>query len=486
MGTGKKLLCVCQICTCGRHHCVHHPKAHLAPKGPCALTEYKDTYRKFSNYEPSKSIKPDAATHLSKDPFDSNTSYKQVYVSHPFQPRSKREQKKYIKPDGNFDGTSSYQHDYIEKVADKMPSARPVYHPTTSDRPFSGTTVHKETYRPWDLPVNRGIRPTAAIKLPTSNFDHKTTFQDDFQGHKGRGREAIKPPEPALAVGTGPFADETTTRHDYTKKDALPMKSAKPAQNILRHSDPFDHRSTAQHTYGWPQGKPADSCKPEEMVRCSSQPLDSDTTHRITYKAWDIPKRQGWKPRSGWTAPLDPFDHKTTFQHDYSGKPVRPAKSARPDYNRLAPGEFDGLTTHKDAYKPWEVNARAACRPAEGYRGPHGKFDGQTTFQTDYKGFKSSRPDLCIPKGGGISFDGPQDFGTMYNNTYLGERPPTCPAKYLEARENIRSSNGYRYKLDQNGHQFFRPPYVRESMENLGYIAPHAAHKNGSIEVLAL
>lgn len=486
MGTGNnpKLLCICQICTCGRHHCIHHPKVGIKAKGPCVLTEYKDTYRKFSNYELSRPVKPDAATKLSNDPFDSNTLYKQVYVPHPLEARSKREQQKYTKPEGNFDGISSYQHDYIEKFADKMPSAKPAYHPTKSDRPFSGKTVHRETYRPWELPVNRGIRHPPAIKLPSSKFDHKTTFQNDYQGHKGRGREPIKPPEPALSVGNGDFANETTTRHDYTKKNALPEKSAKPPQQVLRHTDPFDHRSTFQHTYQWPNGRPADSCKPEEMTRCSSQPLDSDTTHRITYRPWDLPRRQGWKPRSGWVAPSDPFDHKTTFQHDYAGKPVAPAKSARPDYHRLAPGEFDGLTTHKNAFKPWEVNPRSACRPIEGYQGPYGKFDGQTTFQADYKGLSALRPDLCIPKGGGFGFDGPQDFSTMYRDVYLGERPPSCPAKYLEARKNLRSRNGYMFKADRNGHQFYKPPYVSDSVEQLQFTSQPQMH--GSVEVLAV
>ena len=229
---------------------------------------------------------------------------------------------------------------------------------------------------------------------------------------------------------------------------------------------------------------PAESCRPEQMTMRSSQPLDSDTTHNMTYKPWDIQKRHGWKPRSGWVAPSDPFDHKTTFQHDYAGKPVAPAKSARPDYNKIAPGNFDGLTTHKDAFKPWEINARQSCRPMEGYKGPSGKFNGQTTFQTDFKGLNASRPDLCIPKEGGVSFDGPQEHSTMYRDTYLGERPPSCPAKYLEMRQNIRSSNGYLYTLDRNGHQFFKPPHLRsQSVAELPFASPV---RQGPVEVLTL
>jgi len=488
MGTSKassKLLCVCQICICGRHHCIHHPKTDHKPKGPCTITEYKDTYRKFSNYKPAAPIKPDCATRRSSQPLDSNTLYKQEYKAHEIGLRQKREPAKYIKPDGNFDGISSYQHDYFPKQAGKMPSAKPVYQQTTYDRPFSGTTVHKETYRPWELPSTHGIRPPQAIKLPKSKFDHTTTFQDDFTKHGLPGRQAIRPPEPALSVGQGKFANETTTRRDYTPKDARPMKSAKPPQHVLKHTDPFDHDTTCQSNYKWPNGRPASSCRPEKMVIVSRDPFDSDTTHNMTYKSWDIPKRQAWKPSRGWEAPSDAFDHKTTFQHDYDGKKSYPAKSARPDYNRLKPGDFDSMTTHKDAFKSWDIDPRQSFRPMEGYKGPKSKFDGQTTFQTDYRGFKANRPDLCIPKGSGVAFKGPQELSTTYNDTYLGERPPSCPAKYLEARENLRSRNGYLYKSDQNGHQFFKPPYVRDSVEELHFSIP-AQRRSASVEVLAM
>ena len=466
-----------------RHHCVHHPKTNQKPFGPCAITEYKDTYKKFSSYTPAQAIRPDDATRRSSQPLDSTTLYKQEYIPHELGQRQKRDPAKYVKPDGNFDGISSYQHDYFAKQADKIPSAKPQYHHKTHDRPFSGTTVHKETYKPWDLPSSHGVRPPAAIRLPTSKFDHTTTFQDDYTKHALSGRQAIKPPEPALAINRGDFADETTTRHDYTPKDAERTKSAKPPHQVLRHTGPFGHDTTCQHTYRWPDGRPASSCRPETTVIQSDVPFDEDTTHNLTYKPWELPKKQSWKPRGGWVAPSDKFDHKTTFQHDYDGKNAGPAKSARPHYDRALPGYFDSMTTHKNAFKPWEVDPRQSCRPMGGYKGPHGKFDGQTTFQTDYRGYKAKRPDLCIPKESGVAFQGPQDFSTMYRDTYLGERPPSCPAKYLEARENVRSRNGYLFKMDRRGHQFFKPPWVKDSIQQLPFSPPRRA---ASVEILAV
>lgn len=450
------------------------------------MSEYKETYRKFDNYAPAAPIRPEGATKLSGVPLDGKTLYEQEYKKHPLEARKKREQAKYVKPNGTFDGTSSYQYNYTEKSAEKMKSARPAYQPATSDRPFSGTTVHKETYKPWEIPVMHGIRHQPAIRLPSGNFDHRTTFQNDFTGHPGHsGRQPIIPKEPTLSVGAGRFSDETTTRRDYTPKDARPEKSAKPPHYVLAHTDPFDHKTTFQHNFPWPDGRPADSCKPQEMTRRSSLPLDGMTTHNMTYKPWEVAKREGWKPKSGWVPPTDPFDSKTTFQHDYAGKSASPAKSARPYYNRVEPGEFADRTTHKEAFKSWEVNARQSCKPKQVYS-PHGKFDGVTTFRTDFTGQQGNRRDMCVPKGSGLAFQGPQEFSTMYGNTYLGERPPSCPAKFLDLRKNTASRNGFVYKIDNNGHQFFKPPYVRESFERLPVNNSPMNNLSKSIEVLAV
>ena len=461
---------------------MHHPRLENKPKGQCVFTEYKDTYRQFPTYEPVRPIKPESATKVSDRPFDADTSYKQDYISHELKPHPKREQPRYAKPIGKVDGTSSYQYDYTEKFAQKMPSARPPYRPSTADRPFSDTTVHRETYRPWELAIRQGIRPPPAIKLLTGKFKHQTTFQDDFKGHKGHhGREAIRIPEPALSIAPGKFADETTTRRDYTAKDAAPQKSAKPFQNAIRHVGPFNYRTTCQNTYRWPDGRPASSCKPSEMTYLSSDPFDCDTTHNMTYQAWNIPKRKGWKPRNGWSAPTDPFDHKTTFQHDYDGKPSEPAKSARPDYRKVHPGEFDGLTTHKNEFKPWEVNPRESFRPMEGHKGPYTKFDGQTTFQTDFKPSQTCRPKLCIPKEGGFTFNGDQNFRTMYRDTYLGENPPLCPAKTLEISLGALSKTGHVYKMDHNGHQYFSCANREKEKDVLPHVQPSM---NGTVEVI--
>lgn len=472
MGTSRNM-CICQICTCGRHHCAHRPQSNSRPSGPCVVTEYKDTYKKFDNYEPIRPIIPDSTRQAGNKPFDATTTYSNVFVPHDSVPIPKREPDKYIRPDGQFEGTSSYQKDFFPKARQAVQSAKPQYN-RPENKPFDSSTVHKETYQPWELPSHSYKVPKSAIRLPDARFEHKTTFQKDYQGHKGHtGRTQINPPEPTLTVGAGQMGEETTTRADYTKKDAKPEKSAKPPHVISTRDVPFTSDTTVQNDYQWRDGLPAESCRPVQTSSRSNQPLDAATTHNSTYKAWQVPRRTAWKPDSGWQAPKDSFDHKTTFQQDYMEKAVMPAKSARPDYNRPKPGDFDSMTTHKNEFKQWDTAPRRSYRPHTGMPGKKSKFDGKTTFQSDFKGFQNARPDLCIPKEGGVSLNvGDQDFGTSYADTFLGERPPSCPAKYLELRPNMRSQHGFTYQQDLNGHQYFQPPsgipdHMRETVRAL-------------------
>lgn len=467
-----KLQCICQICSCGRHYCIHRPQPRPKPTGPCVMTEYKDTFRSFSSHEPTRPIVPETNQRPSEKKFDGNTTYKDIFIQHDTKPITKRNVPTYQRPDGIFNGTSSYQHDFFPKQAQKTQSAKPEYNKAVFDKPFDGLTVNQETYKVWDLPSHEFKAPKPAISLPKGSFNHKTTFQTDYHGHNGiTGRETINPPGPSLSVGSGKIANQTTTKSDYGRKYTRPVKSAKPQYSKIQHEIPFDNNTTAKNAFKWPAGRPASSCKPEECTKVSREALETRTTHNLTYKQWNnVARTQTIRPGGGWTAPSDTFDHKTTVQHDYDAKSGAPAKSARPDYKRPKPGDFDSMTTHMDAFKVWQAKPRESFRPIGGYKGPTANFDSKTTFQTDFVGHKNSdtRPDLCIPKEGGVSFSGNQEFNTMYKTTFLGTMPPRCPATKLQGEPGT-ASGGFSYEADKNGHQFYAgPPQCKSTKSTKG------------------
>ena len=457
MGRAPGMLCICEICTCGRHRCVHHPVLGNSEKGKCVLTEYKDTYKRHTT-TPARILNPHDANKIEAGEFDPSTSYKRTYVKHEIQPKLRHDtiHKHTVSP-GKFDGTSSYRHDYTEKYPSKAPSARPMPRAGSAPGPFNGSTVHRETYRPWKVEVKQGIRQPPALRLPKGKFTHSSTFQEDFKAHQLVPRETVRIPEPSLAISPGKFSNSTTMRQDYTPKSATPRKSFKRREEALRHKDPFDHKSTCQTSFIGHTGRPATSLRPPNMTKLSTGKLDCDTTHNLTYKAWGVPKVVAGKPRTVWVEPSEPFNHKTTVQQDFDRKRMEPAKSARPDYCRTHPGEFDGSTTHREQFKRWDVKQQHSYRPAVQHVTP-GKFEGETTFQADFKPVSAIPRTPVVVRDCALEFSGDQEFRTQYNDTYRGEpgsRPIPCPARSLVVELGSPSATGHIYTGDHNGHQYF-------------------------------
>eukprot|EP00794_Sanderia_malayensis_P005577 gene5577-6266_t len=450
-----------------RHHCVHRPRSDGRGRTRCLLTEYNDTFREFSNARRATPIKPENKTKVSSQPMDKSTMYKDTYVPYKYQPPEKHVQTDYVKPSGTMKGNSTYQTDYLEKKGMKLKPARPDDRPVASDIPFDDSTVHKETYKQWEMPKFETFHPpNRGIRKSDGKFDHVTTVQHDFPGYYGKlGREPMHPPESSLKTGSGIMSDQTTNRNDYTKKFAQPEKSAKPEQNRIHHSAPFESQTTNQHAFTWPDGTAADSCKPIRAAFASNRPFEGNTTHNSTYKKWEVARMEGTKPQVSWKPSGEPFNHSTTFRDDFKAKYTPVAKSARPMSIRADPGEFRDLTTHNETFKAWGISVRDKCMPSAGYRPTSAPFHGQTTMAADYTGKKTTRPDICLPKDNSIRPIGSQEFTTNYGDDYIKKKLPPCPATDLVRGElgGKSSSRGYRFAKENNGHQFYF-----KSMENIG------------------
>uniref|UniRef100_A0A5F5PEL4 Stabilizer of axonemal microtubules 1 n=2 Tax=Equus TaxID=9789 RepID=A0A5F5PEL4_HORSE len=54
-----KRKCICDLCSCGRHHCPHLPtKIYDKTEKPCLLSEYTENYPLYHSYLPRESFKP--------------------------------------------------------------------------------------------------------------------------------------------------------------------------------------------------------------------------------------------------------------------------------------------------------------------------------------------------------------------------------------------------------------------------------------------
>ena len=366
----------------------------------CNSTEYKETYRQYSRYEPVKPIIHDVAYKPSSQPLEDSTTSKREFIPHDVKPRWRRERETFKQSDKPLYSDTSYKHDFFEKKGEKAVSCKPFYLPVLGE-PFSVTTRNQETYKQWELPPKDiVVPPQTATQMPTGVMDTKSTFQDDYPGHVGCARRKIMLQRAMLEPGPGKMEDESTTMAEYTQKSAKLEQPKKYPDHDVQPRGPFDPKTTMQHAYQWSNGKPALKCQPQDAPNDSSAPLESETTHNTMFKQWEIPKAVSWKPTVKWSAPHSPFNHSTTFQRDYLSKTGLPAKSAQPIYVRPTLGDFDETTTNQATFKAWKIKPTMPLKPPSTFNGSKSKFEGQTTFQDHFQGLPSVRPDLCIPKEG--------------------------------------------------------------------------------------
>lgn len=190
---------------------------------------------------------------------DEKTNYSTDYVPHSYAPPTKREKAPYIRPQGQMAGESSYKHDYPGTVVPPATSAKPLATFHAHESPFDGSTVHQDTYRPWDLRLCKmeSMKPDAMPAARDGKMNGKTIFQTDYPGYYLGRRPQIRPPDSEIRVNKGPMESDTTTRLDYTRKQVLPAESAKPVEKRPNTSQPFKGNTTFMDDFAYRGGRPA-------------------------------------------------------------------------------------------------------------------------------------------------------------------------------------------------------------------------------------
>ncbi|XP_028391048.1 stabilizer of axonemal microtubules 2-like [Dendronephthya gigantea] len=448
--------CICQICTCGRHKCVHHPDVQVRPRSKCLLSEYRDTYRNVA-VPRTMPIKPDGAPKFSNEPVEGKTTNNMTYIPHQVQPPSKREKEEYRKPQGDVEKTSSYTYDYIPHRTNPAATAKPMEKYVASQGPFDDGTTHNHTYIPWDLhdTMVKSMKPDNSLKATDGKMASKSTHQLDFPGHYGARTQPINPPAPAFRLSSAPMDGKTTTKVDYTKKDIRPRTAMKPTYEYPTDRPPLDDMTTCNRDFTWQDGKPATSFKPPAALMKSGVPFDGDTSYQNTFKQWPLTKREP-REKEIYQPPATKFDGTTSFQRDYVKHPLCRAKLAKPDVYAFASKQpIDDSTEHNDAYKQWNVGLPDRVRKNDKYLAPTTKFDGRTNYQSHYTGDFAPPAEQVKPLVNART-KGDMEFKTSYKDTYKGRRPPSCPAKYLSSGPS-GVGNGYMYTHAAHGHTFYRP-----------------------------
>lgn len=392
------------------------------------------------------------------------------YVPHKLEPHKKRAKERYVRPDGKVEDESTYRHDYPGRTVAPAESAKPPVYYQPSNRPFGGSTVHQDTFKPWDLDLCKvkSMKPLPSGMNKDGKMDGKTIHQTDFPGHSVARRSPIKPFNSDFRPPHGPMEKDTTTRLDYTPKKIAPAQSQKPLERRPSTGPPFAGITTFQHDFQFKKGFPASSFKPTQEAVQSNAPFEDETTTGFSYRKWNLPKRQ-LREKEMYRPPSGEFKDDTTFRHDYPQWNVAPAASAKPPLQSFVSNQpFQDRTTHGDTYKAWDLQPMYKGNRPDPYRPPSGRFEGESTMHSHYRGQQGNRAKPIRHEVHRPLSASPMDLNTTYGDTFRGLRPNVCPASKIN--QYVKTvQNGYSYSHDTKNHTFFKP--ISETVQPLSLSA---------------
>ncbi|BFY97876.1 hypothetical protein BsWGS_00916 [Bradybaena similaris] len=439
--------CICEICTCGRHHCPHRPWRPGGDYGPCLVTSYNTAYKKHP-IQARESCKPEQSALRSEEPLSDKTTNRTDYIKHPLDKPYARVNEPYVRPVGDIDTLTSYHRDYTEK---HVPPAQMVKHDGPRQIParFEGEPTYKVDYRKW--PIERHtVRIPDQWAPPSQPFEGQSTFTRDYRRYNEPPRKSLKPLE-AAQMSNAPFDGNTGYRDDYIRHPLQPREMKE--KEMYRSSNaPFDGMTTFNRDYTKKEAPKTESCKPVSEAFQSGAPLDDLTTFKNDYRRWNGERPHIHQPDQ-YVKPEGEMDHNTTHRIQFKPHPVQKVALLKPGEGRvMIPGEFNGLTNYKSDYKPWGIQ-REMPRPKDGWVPNNAPFDGMPTYKAHYVQHSAVPPRSMKPEASAMTSNAPFDDATMYRTDYVKKHADICPAAVLDTRQSR-----YSYvETDSQGHKQYQP-----------------------------
>ncbi|CAH1795778.1 unnamed protein product [Owenia fusiformis] len=441
-------LCICQICTCGRHRCPHKPYGG-GKKEPCTISEYANRYQKHPLTK-LENFKPNNEPMHSEGPLEDKTTNRQDYIKHPLGDRPRPHVEDYRKPDGDMDMMTNYTKDYIKKPTERVRAIRKDDAPRVVGK-FEGSPTYKNDYRQWQLPNKMDRHQEPVWVPPNDKFEGTPTYKRDYIGYKSLPTKSMKPDDVAFA-SADPFDDQTGYRKDYIKHPIEARKAKeKPVYNP--NKAPLDDMSTFKKDYQGIQGPKMASCKPDSEAFQSSAPLEDATTMRDDYKKWSAQRPHQHVP-DAYTKPQGEMDMNTNYTHDYRKHAMQPVKAARPQSRKSVPGKFEDATNYNNDYRKWSMGERQKPTMKPDYVPPDAPFEGLATYKSHYVRHGGLPAASCKPDDKGFASDSPFNDNTMYRTEFIPKKQEPCPAVAVDNSGKYAFDN-----QDPRGHKWYRPTF---------------------------
>nr|XP_012807378.1 stabilizer of axonemal microtubules 1-like [Jaculus jaculus] len=442
--------CICDLCSCGRHHCPHIPtKIYEKTESPCHLSEYTEKYPYHHSYLPSESFKPKAEYHKGPVPMEGLSTTKRDFVPHKTVPVRYQQNDNLGLSQDNMDFLTTYRQHYNHYPVCRVNAIKPRDNKNPCPDKMEYVPTYRAHYLPWRQERRPMICPPPNFLPGSGKFDHKTTHQEDFTRKTLVETASYKPPFVRYLTNI-PLEDETSYKASYV---AHPIKKlpVHKAEDFKPCEIPFDGLTTHKDSYKGLTGEPAKMWIPPPVRPLGPEKyISQHTEFRDQFQAWPTPKLVPKEP-----IPYDPPEGKlnllTTVQADYSYPNATPAKSCRPVPKIKKNGHFEGSSTTKDDYKHWTVPRREPVKPVIQVKFQTAPMDYMTTNRAHYVRHMPANTKSCKPVWTGPPENVPVEGQTTYSISFTPKKLEKCPASYSEPP-------GYVFEeVNSMGHRLYRP-----------------------------
>ncbi|KAG8440567.1 hypothetical protein GDO86_006348 [Hymenochirus boettgeri] len=313
---------------------------------------------------------------------------------------------------------------------------------------FDAHPTYKDDYRPWDTHKRELAKQERVYQPPTEKFGNSTTFQDDFFPKEIMARESFKP----LGVAKHsdiPFEATTSHRISYVPHEIEP-RFMKEKPEYKPSSQPLDDLTTHRVNFKGALGEITKSYKPEHGKIGSSARFEGSTEFRERFQPWEIPSPYVIKSYE-YIPPKAHMQFDTTTNQDFVPHQLDYVPPIRPvSHGRRSNVPFQGNTTMKDDFRPWEAKRQELIKREHEISKPMGKFEGVTTFKSHYQPHEIIPTQSFKPQGISLRSSVPFEGGTMYRSEFTPKKNEVCPA-------NFALPPGYVFEgVDNRGHKIFQ------------------------------
>ncbi|XP_050997716.1 stabilizer of axonemal microtubules 1-like [Acomys russatus] len=465
--------CICDLCSCGRHHCPHLPtKIYEKTEKPCFFSEYTEKYPTYPSYMPRESFKPKVEYQKVNIPMENLSTTKRDFGVHNIVPVKHHHADQVTPSQDEMDFLTTYNQHYKYYPTSRVSTIKPRdnKYPCSDKTEFLPT--YKTDYLPWNQQRRAPIRPPQTYRPVSCRFDHRTTHQDDYPVKNLVDTVSYKP-TPVLKICNIPMENTTSYRSSYVshpveKRCVYEGEKYKPCEI------PFDGLTTHKDSYKGLRGEPAKSWKPVSRHFGFDTSVRFNTEFRDKFQAWPTPQIVPRDPIP-YIPPEGKMDLLTTVQADYKDPNGVPAQSCRPVITHVKNTDrFEGSTTNREDYKHWPNTRREPVKPVPQFKFPDEPMDYMTTNRADYVPHAPVNTQSCKPTWSGPPVNIPLEGQTTYSTSFTPKEIRRCPASYSEPP-------GYIFdEVDVVGHRMYRPASQTPQQSNhLGFGDTESLHQRG-------